>query len=111
MKREAFCFKIREDMIDLYKQRHESVWPELIEALQRHGWHNYSIFMREDGLCFGYFEAEASFEASVAGVEAEVVDQKWKSWNAGQTEPIRLELTHGVIEATVIRLDEVFHVD
>lgn len=98
-------------MINLYKERHESVWPELIDALQRHGWRNYSIFMRDDGLCFGYFEAVENFETSVAGVEAEAVDQKWKALNAGQTEMIRLELSHGVVNAYVIRLEEVFHVD
>ena len=38
----------------------------MLDALRRTGWHNYSLFMREDGLLFGYFEAEESF-ASFAG--------------------------------------------
>ena len=34
----------------------------MLDALSRNGWHNYSLFMREDGLMFGYFEADESFE-------------------------------------------------
>jgi L-rhamnose mutarotase len=32
------------------------VWPEMLDALRDAGWHNYSLFLREDGLLFGYFE-------------------------------------------------------
>ena len=36
--------------------------------MRRTGWRNYSLFMRADGLLFGYFEAEDSFAASLAGM-------------------------------------------
>ena len=61
MKRVGFLLKVRQDMIEEYKAHHRAVWPDMLDALSRNGWHNYSLFMREDGLMFGYFETEDSF--------------------------------------------------
>ena len=49
MKRVGFLLKVKTDKLEEYKQHHEAVWPEMLEALRRAGWHNYSLFMREDG--------------------------------------------------------------
>jgi hypothetical protein len=54
MNRIGFILKVKEDLIDEYKRRHEDVWPEMLEALHRTGWHNYTLFMRDDGMLFGY---------------------------------------------------------
>ena len=56
MKRVGFQFKVRQDRLKEYKEHHQHVWPEMLEALHASGWHNYSLFMRPDGLIFGYFE-------------------------------------------------------
>ena len=37
----------------------------MLDALRKSGWRNYSLFMGESGLLFGYFEAEESFVASL----------------------------------------------
>ena len=58
-------------MIEEYKRHHEAVWPEMLDALRRHGWRNYSLYMRDDGMLFGCFEAEESFQASLDGMAAE----------------------------------------
>ena len=60
MKRVGFLLKVRQDMIEEYKAHHRAVWPDMLDALSRNGWHNYSLFMREDGLMFGYFETRDS---------------------------------------------------
>ena len=70
MKRVGFLLKVRQDMIEEYKAHHRAVWPDMLDALSRNGWHNYSLFMREDGLMFGYFETgdsetEDSFAAAL----------------------------------------------
>ncbi|HRJ44205.1 MAG TPA: L-rhamnose mutarotase, partial [Caldilineaceae bacterium] len=61
MQRIGFLLKVKQEKIEEYKAHHKSVWPEMLDALTRTGWHNYSLFMRPDGLLFGYFEAEESF--------------------------------------------------
>ena len=45
--------------------------PELLEALRRRGWRNFSLFLRENGLLFGYVEAEESFEKCLEGMHTE----------------------------------------
>ena len=39
MKRVGFLLKVKQDKIEEYKQHHEAVWPEMLAALRRHGWH------------------------------------------------------------------------
>ena len=59
-----------------YKTHHENVWPDMMEALTRTGWRNYSIFARDDGLLFGYFEADADFAASLEGMSRQEVNAR-----------------------------------
>ena len=68
MKRVGFIFKIKENKIDEYKNHHKNVWPEMLEALKRNGWRNYSIFLKDDGTLFGYFEAKKSLNSSLEGI-------------------------------------------
>src|SRR5919109_5156351 len=58
MQRVAFMLKVKPNMIEEYKRRHAAVWPEMLQALRETGWHNYSLFLRDDGLLVGYFETE-----------------------------------------------------
>jgi hypothetical protein len=37
------------------------------QALQRCGWHNYSLFMKKDGTLFGYFESDNSLDECIKG--------------------------------------------
>lgn len=80
MKRVGFLLKVKPEKIDEYKAYHQQVWPEMLEALRRNGWHNYSLFMRDDGLLYGYFETPESFEAALAGMAQEEVNAKWQDF-------------------------------
>ena len=82
MKRVAFILKVKDHRIEEYKEHHKTVWPEMLDALRRTGWHNYSLFMREDGLLFGYFETMESFEAALAGMAQEEINAKWQEFMA-----------------------------
>lgn len=82
MKRIGFILKVKPDKIAEYKQQHQNVWPEMQEALRRNGWHNYSLFMREDGLLFGYFETPESFQAALDGMAGEDVNARWQTFMA-----------------------------
>ena len=40
----CFMLQVKPDLLDEYRRRHAAVWPDMIAALQRTGWHNYSLF-------------------------------------------------------------------
>ncbi len=107
MKRVGFLLKVRADKLDEYKQRHKAVWPEMLDALQRAGWHNYSIFAREDGLLFGYFETPDSFSAALGGMSREAINAKWQDFMA----PYFENLTGTRADESMVALEEVFHLD
>ena len=74
MERVGFLLKVREEMVEEYKNHHRAVWPDMLGALRRNGWRNYSLFMADDGTLFGYFEADESFQASLDGMSKEAVN-------------------------------------
>ncbi len=78
MQRICFLLKVKHEMLDEYKRRHAAVWPEMLEALSRTGWHNYSLFMREDGMLVGYLETE-DFQAAVDNMAKEPVNARWQA--------------------------------
>ncbi|MBO3682021.1 L-rhamnose mutarotase [Streptomyces sp. NEAU-YJ-81] len=78
MRRVCFLLKVRQDRIEEYRERHETVWPEMRAALAETGWHNYSLFLREDGLLVGYLETE-DFEAAQAAMAATEVNARWQA--------------------------------
>jgi len=106
MKRVGFLLKVKEGMLEEYKKRHEAVWPEMLDALRQTGWHNYSLFMREDGLLFGYFEAAESFQASLDGMAKEEINARWQESMA----PF-FEGTGDHADKMMVELEEVFHLD
>jgi L-rhamnose mutarotase len=63
----GFVLKVRPDLLEDYKRHHQAVWPEMLYALRRSGWHNYTLFLQPDGTLFGYFETEGGLEEVLAG--------------------------------------------
>ena len=82
MKRVGFTLKVKPELIDEYKAIHTSVWPDMLDALRQHGWRNYTLFMRDDGLLFGYVEVPESFAAALAGMATEEVNARWQAMMA-----------------------------
>lgn len=107
MKRVGFLLKVRQDKIDEYKNSHQAVWPEMLAALRQAGWHNYSLFLRNDGLLFGYFETPESFQSALAGMKDLEVNQRWQESVSPYFESL------GTIHAdeSMLELEEVFHLD
>jgi L-rhamnose mutarotase len=106
MKRVGFILKVKKHLIDEYKERHENVWPEMQEALRRNGWHNYSLFMREDGTLFGYIETPDGFQSALDGMDDEEVNERWQEQMAPFFEGTGLHADQMMQE-----LVEVFHLD
>jgi L-rhamnose mutarotase len=82
VRRIGFLLKVKPDQIEAYKARHREVWPEMLAALRRQGWHNYSLFLRPDGLLFGYFETPVSLQAALDGMAGEDVNARWQAFMA-----------------------------
>ncbi len=107
MRRVGFVFKVKQDLIEEYKEHHKAVWPEMLDALRRNGWHNYSLFMREDGLLFGYLETPDSFQAALEGMAEEEINTKWQEFMAPYFEGIP-----GLPpDQKMVELEEVFYLD
>ena len=107
MQRAGFLLKVKQEKIPEYKEWHRKVWPEMLDALRRHGWRNYSLFMRPDGLLFGYVEVPDTFDKAQKGMAAEEINTKW-----GQLMGPYFEKIPGAEGAqTKLELEEVFHTD
>ncbi len=78
MQRVCFQLQVKPDRIDEYKTRHAAVWPDMLAALSVTGWHNYSLFLREDGLLIGYFETP-SLDDALTGMAATDVNTRWQA--------------------------------
>jgi L-rhamnose mutarotase len=97
---------VKRDRLDEYKARHESVWPEMQEALRRAGWHNYSLFLRDDGLLIGYLETP-DFERARRLMAATDVNARWQNEMAGFFEGVPGKKA----DEQMAPLPEVFHLD
>lgn len=77
MQRICFILQVKKERLDEYKARHRVVWPEMKQALLETGWHNYSLFLRPDGLLVGYLETE-NFERARSGMASREVNARWQ---------------------------------
>jgi L-rhamnose mutarotase len=105
MKRVGFQFKVRQDRLAEYKEHHKNVWPEMLEALRETGWHNYTLFMREDGLIFGYFETNIDLAEAQAKMAATDVNTRWQEFMSEFMD------ANARPDETFVELEEYFHLD
>ena len=107
MTRVSFLLKVKPEKIEEYKKFHKAVWPDMLAALSKTGWHNYSLFMRADGLLVGYFETPESFNAARAAMAKEEVNDRWQTFMAPYFESVSGEHADDMM----VGLEEVFHLD
>lgn len=105
--RKRYCFELQVDpeRIEEYKARHAAVWPEMLRALKESGWHNYSLFLRPDGLLIGYVESEdlAAAQRAMASTE---VNARWQA----EMKEFFLDLDTAPDEGFLL-LEEVFNLE
>jgi L-rhamnose mutarotase len=106
MRRVCFQLQVRPDRLEEYRTRHAAVWPEMLRALHETGWHNYSLFLREDGLLVGYFETH-DLDAAREGMAATEVNARWQAEMA----EFFAELDGRSPDQGFLVLDEVFHLE
>ena len=78
MNRYCFLLRVRPELLEEYVERHRAVWPEMLSALKESGWHNYSLFLADDGLLIGYFETPHTFDECLAAMDSEPINAKWQ---------------------------------
>lgn len=78
LRRVCFCLQVKSSRLEEYKSRHAAVWPEMQEALRQAGWHNYSLFLRDDGLLIGYVETP-DFDRALALMSGTDVNRRWQT--------------------------------
>jgi L-rhamnose mutarotase len=77
----------------------------MLDALREAGWHNYSLFMRPDGLVFGYFETEESFAVAQAKMATTEINARWQESMAPFVDD------NARPDETFFELEEYFHLD
>ena len=103
MERVCFLLRVRPERLDEYKERHRAVWPEMLDALTKTGWRNYSLFLSDDGLLVGYLETD-DFEAAQQAMAETGVNSRWQAEMAPFFEA-------GRPDEGLFTLAEVFHLD
>lgn len=106
MQRICWTLRVKSEYLEEYKELHRDVWPEMQEALRRTGWHNYSIFLRDDGLLIGYLETE-DWQAALDGMAELEVNKRWQENGAYLFE----ELGDLKADESMMPIPEVFHLD
>ena len=106
MHRVCFQLQVRPDRLEEYKHQHRAVWPEMLRALAATGWHNYSLFLRPDGLLIGYLETP-DLAAAQAGMAATEVNARWQAAMA----PYFTDLGEDRPDTGFVQLEEVFHLE
>ena len=100
MRRYCFTLQVDPARLEEYRRRHAAVWPDMLVALRDAGWHDYSLFLRDDGLLVGYLLTE-DFAAAQAAMDATEVSARWEA----QMAEFFIHGRHLVV------LDEVFNLE
>jgi L-rhamnose mutarotase len=106
MRRVCFTLQVDPTRLAEYRARHAAVWPEMLSALRAAGWHDYSLFLRDDGLLVGYLMTD-DLAAAQAAMEATDVNRRWQAEMAQYF----VDLPGGRPDRGVTVLDEVFNLD
>lgn len=106
MERVCFLLQVRSERLEEYKREHRAVWPPMLDALRATGWHNYSLFLRDDGLLIGYFETP-DLQAALDGMAEMNINTLWQKRMA----PFFVYLRNRRPDEGFLRLEEIFHLD
>lgn len=104
MARSAFKMRLKPGAEAIYKEKHDAIWPEMVDLLHRQGVHNYSIFRAGLDL-FAYLEQA---EEAPAGKKNGTIDQVLRDWWLMMEPYMEYNDDH---TPKTWPLDEVFHLD
>jgi L-rhamnose mutarotase len=76
MQQICFTMSVAIEHLESYERMHAQVWPVLLRELERTGWTNYSLFLRDDGLLVGYLETP-DWDAAQQAMASTEVAGRW----------------------------------
>jgi L-rhamnose mutarotase len=88
MKRMCSLINLKPEVIAEYKRVHQTIWPEILDAITACNIKNYTIFLREpENLLIGYWEYHGTdFQADMEKMKsAPLMQEWWKITDAMQT--------------------------
>jgi L-rhamnose mutarotase len=106
MKRQGFLFRIRPELKTQFKKDHDTIWPDMLQAIREAGYRNYSLFFRPDGTVFGYFECDDAAQAALYMSKTEV-SPRWQRL----MEKYFVKNDSSAPGPEAEDLEEVFHID
>jgi len=74
--RVGFVMQLKPGNEAIYRQKHDEIWPEMVETLHHHGIRNYTIFRRGLTL-FAYYECDDLSQTQGQGDDP-VVRRWWR---------------------------------
>jgi len=81
VERVFFVFELLPGCVEEYQRRHDAIWPEMSQLLDRAGVFDYSIFNRGTML-YGCFKAVPNWATASAIIRASAVQQRWEAYMA-----------------------------
>lgn len=104
MIRKAFKMQLKDGYTAEYKERHDKIWPEMIEELEKAGVSNYSIYLDEEtNILFAFQNLKDHHTSDDLPLKAIV--QKWWDYMGDIME------TNSDGSPVSIDLIEMFHMD
>ncbi len=79
MQRVGILIKVKPEKLEEYKRLHAHVWPELLAELRAAGIRNYSLWLRPDGMEFGYLECD-DWQAACEYLAKSEVHTRWQEF-------------------------------
>ena len=104
--RVCFQLQVKPDRMAEYRERHDAVWPEMLDALRASGWRNYSLFLSTTGMLIGYLETD-DFGAALRGMEQTDINARWQA----EMGEFFDDLEGRRPDEGLLVLDEVFHLE
>jgi L-rhamnose mutarotase len=104
MQRLAFKMKLNPHQKKAYKERHDQLWPELMQLLKDNGVSEYSIFLDEDTNTLFAFQ-KVSGEGGSQDLSNNAIVKKWWAFMADIME------TNPDNSPVSIPLEEVFYME
>lgn len=77
MQRIAFLLRVKPEKIEAYKKCHDPMPADFVREIKAAGIRNYSLWLRADGVEFGYLECD-DWDAACAYLAQSEVHDRWQ---------------------------------